>query len=162
VSPRLHFNKGFTLVELVTIMIILGILAAVAIPRMNSAQSFRSVEFRDKTIAALRFAQKTATSHRRLVCVEFEAASVTLTINHDKIGYCDNHPLVIPGQSDNVVQSSDTSRGVFNQIPFPIYFQPDGRGTTDEEGKTNALIDAEIGGLSVYVAGATGYVGSKP
>ena len=31
-----NFNKGFTLIELVIIMVILGVLAAVAVPRLGS------------------------------------------------------------------------------------------------------------------------------
>lgn len=67
-------SRGFTLVELVTIMIIVGILAVFAIPRMDTA-GYHAAQFHDQTVAALRFAQKTAVSHRRLVCVSFPDAS---------------------------------------------------------------------------------------
>lgn len=160
--PASRDVAGFTLIELITIMILLGILAVVAIPRMGDALSFRSVEFRDKTIAALRFAQKTATSHRRLVCVDFTASSVTLTIDHDNNGACNSHALQIPGSGANVVLSGDTTQGIFAVTPASLFFQPDGRGTSDAAGATNATLSTSIGGSSVYVAGATGYVGDAP
>lgn len=154
--------SGFTLVELITIMIILGILSVVAIPKMNTAMSYRATEFHNKVIAALRFAQKTAISHRRMVCVAFPTSnSLNLTIDHDKNGSCDGQALLIPGSVSNVVQSTESS-SVFASTPATLYFQPDGRGTTDATGASPALINTAIDGASVYVAGATGYVGNAP
>lgn len=147
--------RGFTLVELVTIIILLGIIAVVALPRMDSALSFRAVQFRDQAIGALRFAQKTAVSHRRLVCVAFGSNSVTLTIDHDNGDAC-TRPLPIPGNNRspaNVLQSTDSS-AVFASTPGNINFLPDGRATGD--------VDSTIDGSSVYVVKETGYVGAKP
>ena len=147
------------MVELVTIMIILGILAVVAIPRMNSATSFRAVEFRDKAVAALRFAQKTAVSHRRLVCVGFATNKVSLTIDHDKNGACNNQPLLIPGSNSNEVISTETI-GAFASTPATLHFQPNGQGTNDTG--SVVTINTTIDGSGFYVAGATGYVGDAP
>jgi Tfp pilus assembly protein FimT len=160
-SPFRHAVSGFTLIELITIMILLGILAAVAIPKMDAASAFRPLQFRDQTISALRFAQKTATSHRRLVCAGFTAASVTLTIDHDKSGACDGHNLQIPGSAANVVTGTD-SKSVFASTPVALFFQPDGRATSDAAGATNTLLDTTVDGSRIYVRGATGFVGDAP
>ena len=140
-------------------MIMVGVLAVVAIPKMNSAMSFRAVEFRDKTITALRFGQKTATSHRRLVCAAFTSGSVTLTIDHDNSGACDSQALLIPGSSSNAVLSTDSS-AVFASTPVTLFFQPSGQGTDTSGNIVN--VNATIDGMAVYVAGATGYVGDAP
>lgn len=158
----MHRAGGFTLVELVTIMVLLGILAVVALPKLNSATSFRAVEFRDQVIAALRYSQKTATSHRRLVCAALTTNTVTLTVDHDRSGACDGRALPVPGAAANVVQSTD-SAAVFAAVPVAnLYFQPDGRITSDVAGSSNQTVSMTVDGLSVYVAGATGYIGDAP
>ena len=60
-------------------MIIIGILAAVAIPRFFDTDVFRARGFADEVQATLRYAQKVAIAQHRFVCVSFGTNSVTLT-----------------------------------------------------------------------------------
>jgi len=58
-----HFftnNRGFTLIELVVTMVLIGILAAVALPRFFDATAFHSRGFYDEVIQAARYGQKLA------------------------------------------------------------------------------------------------------
>jgi len=57
-----HHNSGFSLVELVTVIILLGILGVVALGRFTSTDVFAARGFFDDTVNAVRFAQKLAIS----------------------------------------------------------------------------------------------------
>lgn len=76
---RMKRPAGFTLVELVMTMVIIGIIAAVAVPRFFDSNVFQSRGFADQVQATLRYAQKVAIAQRRFVCVAFTANSITLT-----------------------------------------------------------------------------------
>ena len=53
-------NKGFTLVELVMTMVVLGILSATALPKFFETRIFVERAFFDDTLNAVRYAQKLA------------------------------------------------------------------------------------------------------
>ncbi|TRZ97736.1 MAG: type II secretion system protein [Rhodocyclaceae bacterium] len=141
---------GFTLIELVMIMVVISILAVVALPRMQT-DIYRALEFHDKTVAALRYAQKTATSHRRMVCVDFTASTVTLTIDHDRSGSCNGQALNIVGGSSNVVQSGDPANAVFSPVPASFNFLSDGTGSDRSLSITGQPVISVVGTTgSVY------------
>ena len=65
-------TAGYTMTELVAVLLIVGVLAAMAVPRMTSVSaSYDEVRLYDQTLAALRFAQKAAVTQQRYVCVTF-------------------------------------------------------------------------------------------
>ncbi|HVS25967.1 MAG TPA: type II secretion system protein [Burkholderiales bacterium] len=72
-------HSGFTLVELITTLIIVGILAAIAAPRFFTQQVYSDRGFYDQTLAITRYAQKSAIALRRNVCVNIAPPSINLT-----------------------------------------------------------------------------------
>lgn len=73
-------QHGFTLIELIMVIVLLGVLAVYAAPRIFNSDDFNARGFHDETLSLLRYAQKTAVAQRRNVCVTFAPASVRLTI----------------------------------------------------------------------------------
>lgn len=55
-------QKGFTLIELIMVIILLGVLSAFAMSRFSSGQSYSSVIVKNQLLAALRLSQQTALS----------------------------------------------------------------------------------------------------
>ena len=81
-SPRpCPTQRGFTLIELIMVVVILGVLAVVAAPRLVNTGDFTARGFHDETMSVLRFAQKTAVAQRRVVCVQLNATGAALTMD---------------------------------------------------------------------------------
>ncbi len=75
-----HDQLGFTLIELIMVIVILGVLAVFAAPRMFDNADMNARGFHGELLGYLRYAQKTAIAQRRTVCVTFTGTTVTLTI----------------------------------------------------------------------------------
>ncbi|MEI6302598.1 MAG: GspH/FimT family pseudopilin [Betaproteobacteria bacterium] len=71
--------SGFTLIELVMIMVLTGIIAVVAVPRMVEKITFNTRGFADQVRAAIQYAQKVAIAQRRNVCVVISSGTLTVT-----------------------------------------------------------------------------------
>ncbi len=70
-------DAGFTLVELVVVIILVSILAVVAIPRLNT-HTFDTVGLYQEALSSVRYAQKEAVAKRRVVCVSLLPGSATV------------------------------------------------------------------------------------
>jgi MSHA pilin protein MshC len=148
-------NAGFTIVELIVVMIIIGALAAIGIPRLVGDKSSEAAVFGDQVVSGLRRAQKIAMGHRRVVSASVGPKAVVL-----RVSGANNNWIALNGVSDADYATSDSDLTVTTK---PLFFQPDGRITEDPAGAT-----AWAGGLAVSagttvfrtinVQGTTGYV----
>jgi MSHA pilin protein MshC len=152
-------QRGFTMIELIVVMVLLAILGMTVLPNMQSAILSRDDSWRDGMLGALRLAQKTAVSHRRLVCVTVANTSVSLSI-------AAAHPATSCGQvltgptGAAAFATADNTAAVTTVSPSGVlYFQPDGRVTTDGAGTTSADRTISLtGALAITVVGETGHV----
>lgn len=71
---------GFTLIELVVIMTILGVLAIYASARFADEESFEARGYHDELVAATRFAQRYAVASGCSIQVSIQPASYALTL----------------------------------------------------------------------------------
>lgn len=72
------FQPGFTLVELIAVIVIVGILGTFASARFLGSSSFDSVAFADQSAALLRYGQKVAIAQSRNVYARVQTTGVAL------------------------------------------------------------------------------------
>jgi MSHA pilin protein MshC len=149
-SIRLVANKpkqstGFTLIELVMVIVILAIISVVVAPRFADNSTFKARGFADQVLATLRFAQKTAIAQHQNVCVALTASTLTLKIDAS----CATN-LMLPDRQSNVLTapsgislSSTVSSLTFNAL-----------------GQANSGVTITVSGITIpiTVEAETGYV----
>ncbi|WP_342114812.1 pilus assembly FimT family protein [Pseudoduganella sp. OTU4001] len=150
--------QGFTVVELITVMVLVGILAALAIPRIGQIDAFTSSAYRSEVLSALHHAQKSAVSHRRLVCATVNAKAVQLNIASNFGDQACGPKYPSPDGSDYAAHGSEKAEnGAL--VGVPLYFHPSGEITTDGAGTLFASGIIKISGQSdISIDGSTGHV----
>lgn len=73
--------RGFTLVELVMVVVLVGVLGAVASARYFDSAGFDAGAYAEQTRAMLRYAQKSAIAQHRPVFVVFTSKRIALCFN---------------------------------------------------------------------------------
>jgi MSHA pilin protein MshC len=151
--------RGFTMVELIVVMIVAGVLAALGIPRLLGDKTIEQAVFADQVISGLRRAQAIAASHRRVVCASIAAQGVTIRLNA-----CGTAGIAMSGLDDTDYATTDSQ---LSATANTLFFQPDGRITTDAAGMSPVMggsitVSSGVAGgaapRSISVEGTTGYV----
>lgn len=146
-----HAITGFSLVELIIVLIIVGILAVVAIAKFANRIGFDTQGFFDRAQSGMRYAQKEAIAKRRNVCLTFASNSVSLTFASapGSGAACDTNLTGPDGQSPYTV-----SAGVgisFSPTPTNFSFDALGRPTAAQvitvsgDGTRSFTVEAETG-----------------
>lgn len=150
-------SRGFTIIELVVVMIMIGILAVTVLPRFAGKHGFEERGFRDQVAAGLRYAQKSAIAARRNVRVDFSAAEVQFWIRNCANGASCSPEFValnLPASNLAKVTAAAVRSNDLASFPPSLVFEPSGRPAA---GRAEISVTG-LPGLPIIVEAETGYV----
>jgi len=153
-SSRGDRALGFTLAELVTVMVVVGVLAAVAVPRFVDRQTFQERGFYDEALSAARYAQKFAVASG---CeVRLTISSGTYVLNQ-RITDCTTGGFTRAVKNPGNLGAANFTGTAPSGITFTMT-----TGTVDFDalGKTSDGVTrtVTVGTKSFQIIGATGFV----
>jgi len=144
-------ENGFTMVELVVVISVVGLLAAIITPRLIGTDAFASRGFYDEAQAVVRFAHKTAIAWRRPIFVCVTATGVSA----GGAAGC-GPPLVNPATGGAL-----TATAPGGVTLSPVSFSFDGAGRPNPNSMITIVVTSAIAGdpaRQIVVEAETGYV----
>ncbi len=162
-------QEGFTLVELVVVLLLVGILSSFAMGRFSLLSGFKDAGYVDKIKSVVEFARKTAVAQRRYTCVVIDASSVVtltfeLTVPESHAGSCPASAnatylaLNLPSGANTVTPPTNVTV-TSPALPVTIQFTSEGipavgGGTvltvTDSTANSNTALTIEAGSGYVH------------
>lgn len=154
--PASTRSAGFTLLELVIVIVILGALAVVALPRIGES-SFRSAAFAEQVATAFRYGQRLAVATGCEIRVDVSSASSSYRVTRrsdgtdTSCGTTGGFTLDVPSPGASGAFAGTATGGVTVSQGLAITF--DAQGLPSPNGGT-----AIVGGRSIVVEADTGHV----
>lgn len=153
----MHRASGFSLIELTAVLVVLGILLAIAAPRLDSGRGVRELGFAEQVLDDLRFAQRRADADRCEVRVAVTSAAVTISQRSALCSGPFNRPVAAIGAEGLSVGGSPPPEGMtLSASPAVFYFDGAGRAV-DSVGGAPVDVIITVGLRQIELTGATGY-----
>ncbi len=148
--------SGFSLIELVVVVLLLSILSVFALGRLFSQNDFAAKGFFDDTVTAVRFAQKLAVSSGCAVQIAITASSYQLFQGTTCTSGVYSNAVVNPANRGNLYLNNDMPTGFSLSPTGNITFNA--RGFIDSGTDTTITLSGGSTSFSFQVHGKTGLV----
>lgn len=149
------FQRGFTVVELVVVIIIVAVLGAIAMPRFVGNRAFAERGYYEELATSLKFAQKFAVASGCAVRVQIDAAGYEARQQQIVAGRCDPNDASWPTPvllADSQALVGTTPGGVLVAPAVTVVFDPLGRTNLGGNQTIN------VGPFSLTIQADSGYV----
>ncbi len=145
---------GFTLIELIMVIVVLGALSLFVAPRFSSKSSFDTLSFHQELKTAIRFAHKTSIAAECAVQVSLTANTYALLYPDTSCNPPDSgaEPIAHPVQTGTYTGTSPA--GVTMTSPSSFFFTASGASSS----AGTITITINPGGRQIVVHPLTGYV----
>ena len=166
-----HGKRGFTLIEIIMVVVILGIAAFMAIPTVSSAADIQVRAAGNRIAADIDYAKSMAITHQRAYTVVFDPANESYDIRVEPAGSSDviDHPVnpgayVIDFSTESSLDRVDLVDADFDSdsdhaITFDYLGSPySGMDTSSPLNSGQITLTADNFTLVVNVEPVTGYV----
>lgn len=147
---------GFTVVELVVVMVVIGIISATAIPRFFSASGYETMAFVDESASAIRYARTIAVNTRCDTRIEVSASGYQIWQRQTS---CSSGGFTRAATRFGGDNWAATAPGNLTISGIDIYF--DAQGRPHQSSDDSLLSSSEtltVNGRTVTVYTQTGFV----
>jgi len=150
-------RNGFTLIELITTIILVGVLSATAIPKLFNYSVYQQRTLFDDTLNAIRYAEKLAVATSCNVMVQITGNQYTVLrptlTDRSKCTSTTNTDFTLavsrPGTSETSYQNSVSGISLTSTAQY-IFFQA--------YGNTSSAATIAVGSQTINIVQATGFV----
>lgn len=157
----LHKTSGFTLIELVTSIVLTAIVAYNVIPKFFNAVIFSQNLFVQNTTSALLYAQNLAMGSGCHISVTATTNTITLNLRSSCTSGNFTNVVQDPNNIANSFIKTAPTGVTLTNTNFPLYFDGSGRGRlVSNNNTTNATINIIGSGLTttINIKGNTGQI----
>jgi MSHA pilin protein MshC len=156
VASQRHRSAGFSLVELIAVMLLLGLLLAVAAPRLDAGRSVEELGFSQQVLTDLRIAQRRAQADRCEVRVTFSASGFHIDQRAALCSGAFTRPVAGTSGALSTLGGPPPAGMPLSASPAVFYFDSNG-AAVDSPGGAPADISITAGPRQIQIVGTTGY-----